>query len=204
MGKELGHFDNPIAFAKLPMSFAFESIRAEIEKLCDAQWHMHVNQACFSGSWDVLPLYSKEEHLEAHPILQCFSIEQTNADFVPLPIMKSLPSLVNFLAQFHCPLKSVRLMRLKGESNILPHNDHQVSMEYGEARIHIPISGIGDVDFTVDGRKVPMMHGDVWYVNAHLEHSVVNLGAESRINLVIDCKVEDWLESIIKSSEQKF
>ncbi|KZX00207.1 hypothetical protein JL49_12725 [Pseudoalteromonas luteoviolacea] len=181
-----------------------EAITTEVEKLFNSPWYEHVNQACYSGSWDVLPLYSKEEHVGAHPVLQCFSIEQTDATFTPLPAMKSLPALALFLAQFKCSLKSVRLMRLKGGSKILPHNDHQVSMEYGEARIHVPISGIDHVDFTVDGQRVPMMRGDVWYLNAHLVHSVSNLGAESRVNLVIDCKVEDWLKNIIKSSEQKF
>ncbi|WP_185843482.1 aspartyl/asparaginyl beta-hydroxylase domain-containing protein [Pseudoalteromonas luteoviolacea] len=204
MGNELGRLEKPIAFAKLPLNFELEAISSEIEKLGESQWHMHVNQACFSGSWDVLPLYSKEEHIDAHPILQCFSIEQTDADFIPLPVMKHLPTLANFLEQFQCSLKSIRLMRLQGDSKILPHNDHQVSMEYGEARIHVPISGIDDVDFTVDGQRVPMMRGDVWYMNAHLVHSVSNLGSEPRINLVIDCKVEDWLKNIIKSSEQKF
>ncbi|KZN63866.1 aspartyl/asparaginyl beta-hydroxylase domain-containing protein [Pseudoalteromonas luteoviolacea] len=193
-----------ISLAKLPLSCDLEAINAEVALLDDSQWCMHVNQACYIGTWDVMPLYVQTKHMHAHPVLQCFSIEQTNAAFSPLPIMKHLPALAQFLAQFKCPLKSVRLMRLHPNSKILPHHDHEVSLEYGEARLHVPMTGSDSVDFIVNELRAPMVNGEVWYVNAHLEHRVSNLGAESRINLVIDCKVEDWLKKIIKSSEQKF
>ncbi|MBQ4811371.1 aspartyl/asparaginyl beta-hydroxylase domain-containing protein [Pseudoalteromonas luteoviolacea] len=204
MDAKLKGVEQILSFAKLPLSCDFEAINTEIDNLDDTQWCMHVNQACYNGAWDVLPLYAQTAHLQSHPILQCFSIEHTNVAFSPLPIMERLPVLAQFLAQFVCPLKSVRLMRLHPQSEILPHNDHQVALEYGEARIHVPITGIDEVDFVINGSTVPMMRGEVWYMNADLEHYVSNRGAEPRINLVIDCKVEDWLKKIIKSSEQKF
>ena len=37
--------------------------------------------------------------------------------------------------------------------------------------------------------------GEVWYVNAVIEHSVRNNGVTDRIHLVIDCEANNWLRS---------
>ncbi|MCG7550236.1 aspartyl/asparaginyl beta-hydroxylase domain-containing protein [Pseudoalteromonas sp. Of7M-16] len=205
MSTNIGKYiDNPIAFAKLALNCDFTALKDEVLTLNELTWYSHVNASGFSGHWNVLPLYANQAHANAHPILQCFSIEEQNAQYGPLPIMDRLPTLKSFLAQFKCPLKSVRLMRLEADSHILPHRDHRLSMEYGEARIHVPISGSDQVEFVVSNRVVPMKCSEVWYLNADLEHSVSNLGAVARINLVIDCKVGIWLKNLIESSEQKF
>ncbi|AOT11174.1 aspartyl/asparaginyl beta-hydroxylase domain-containing protein [Pseudoalteromonas luteoviolacea] len=193
-----------ISGAKLDLSCRVSALFDDILCLDNSSWCKHVNTSCFEGDWDVLALYAEQAHLHAHPILQCFSIEECNGQFSPLPIMESLPEIAQFLSQFKCSLKSVRLMRLGAGSQIYSHQDHRLSMEYGEARIHIPITGSEDIEFVVGGQKIPMRNGEAWYVNADLEHSVLNKGFKARVNLVIDCRVNDWLKNIIECSEQKF
>ncbi|MDK1288476.1 aspartyl/asparaginyl beta-hydroxylase domain-containing protein [Pseudoalteromonas umbrosa] len=193
-----------LAGAKLDLSCCVNALLDDVISVSNSHWCRHVNTSCFTGEWDVLALYADQAHLDAHPILQCFSIEECNGQFSPLPIMGSLHEIERFLSQFKCPFKSVRLMRLGAGSQIYPHQDHRLSLEYGEARIHIPITGSEEIEFVVGGQKVPMRNGEAWYVNADLEHSVLNRGFKARVNLVIDCKVNAWLKNIIECSEQKF
>ena len=42
-----------------------------------------------------------------------------------------------------------------------------------------------------------MEAGELWYFNADQIHEVYNRGGEDRINLVIDCVVNDWLREEI-------
>lgn len=42
-----------------------------------------------------------------------------------------------------------------------------------------------------------MKEGECWYVNTLLKHDVVNNGATDRIHLVVDLKLNDWLEEML-------
>ena len=74
-------------------------------------------------------------------------------------------------------------------------------MEYGEARLHVPLCGADAMQFQVAGKPVPMRTGEVWYINADMQHEVINHGDQDRINLVIDCEVNNWLRSLIVSGD---
>jgi aspartyl/asparaginyl beta-hydroxylase (cupin superfamily) len=84
-------------------------------------------------------------------------------------------------------------MRLKPGAHIKPHRDKGLAMEYGYARFHLPIFAAEQVEFLVNNQQIPMKNGELWYVNADVHHSVKHTGSEDRINLVIDCQVNDWL-----------
>jgi hypothetical protein len=97
-------------------------------------------------------------------------------------------------------------MRLKSQAYIKPHIDHGLAMEFGEARLHLPICGGEDVEFVVNDQQVPMQPGQLCYLNADQSHWVRNHGQHDRINLVIDCEVNIWLTKKIlndSSNDQK-
>ena len=76
--------------------------------------------------------------------------------------------------------------------------DYEMNFEKGEARFHIPIQTNQDVSFFIEDQKIPMNEGECWYLNLSLKHRVNNFGStDSRIHLVIDCKVNDWLRNLI-------
>lgn len=187
----------PISFAKLTCVASLATLQAEVETLLQVSsehnsWVNHVNKNDYSGGWDVLPLRCQRQHLNAHPILQGFAIAEGD-DWENLPVMAQCPEIQKLFAQLHCPIKAARLMRLKAGAEIKPHRDHELSIEFGEARLHLPIHTSDVVSFFVEGKKIPMQAGELWYFNADQVHEVYNRGSENRINLVIDCVANDWL-----------
>lgn len=94
-------------------------------------------------------------------------------------------------------------MRLRAGGHIKPHSDHKLSMEFGEARLHLPVCGNQAVEFLVNRQPVPMNEGELWYINAHLKHEVINKGPEDRINIVVDCEVNDSLKARILAGAQR-
>lgn len=186
-----------ISFAKINCIVSLAALQVDVEHLLQvsgahAAWVDHVNKNDYRGGWDVLPLRCQRQHLNAHPILQGFAIAEGD-DWENLPVMAQCPEIQKLFAQLLCPIKAARLMRLKAGAEIKPHRDHELSIEFGEARLHLPIHTSDAVSFFVEGKKIPMQAGELWYFNADQVHEVYNRGSENRINLVIDCVANDWL-----------
>ena len=179
-------------FSRLALPINFPAIRDEILTLLNAPWTDHVNAQNYVGKWDVLPLRSLQQHQHSHPILQAFSIEAAGR-WGNLNILQRCPVLQHWLESFRCPLKSVRLMRLAPGGHIKPHRDGGLDWKSGEARLHVPIITCDNVKFLVNGERVPMTAGELWYINAGELHEVRNDGGQDRIHLVLDCEVNDWL-----------
>ncbi|MBL4829753.1 MAG: aspartyl/asparaginyl beta-hydroxylase domain-containing protein [Aliivibrio sp.] len=190
---------NIIYTAQLSLQCDVMALQKEVLSCVFRDWVDHVNRDCYSGLWDVLPIRTLATHLDKHPILQSFNLEQ-KGDWVYLPIIHVLPQIRNIIEWFQCDVEAVRLMRLKPGAHIQPHQDKGLAMEHGFARFHIPICAVEQVEFIVNGELVPMQNGELWYLNADATHSVKHVGNEDRINLVIDCKVNTWLtQKILKN-----
>lgn len=187
-----------ISFAPLELFIERQALQAEVDLLLELQWVQHVNADNYQGDWDVLPLRCQAQYYEQHVILQSFAVE-TFGEWIDLPALKRSPYLSEFIGQLQCEVGAVRLMRLKAGAYIKPHRDKGLAVEYGEARLHLPVCGAQDVEFVVNNKTVPMQEGKLWYINADQIHSVRNNGKADRINLVLDCKVNDWLKKLILS-----
>ena len=181
-----------VLFARIDAAVALPALQAELAALLHRPWLDHVNQNDYVGGWDVLPLRCQRQHVDAHPILQGFAITE-GSDWQDLPVLDHCPAIRSLLAQLPCPLRSVRLMRLKAGAHIRPHFDHGLSLESGQARLHLSIQTSDAIDFLVEGQRVPMRAGELWYFNAEQTHEVHNRGDADRINLVIDCDANPWL-----------
>jgi hypothetical protein len=192
-----------VSFARISCELSLARLQSEVERLAlDASlhtWTDHVNQNDYVGGWDVLPLRCQRQHLNAHPIMQGFSITMGD-DWCDLPVLQHCPEIQSVLGQLLCPIRAVRLMRLKAGAEIKPHRDDGLSMELGEARLHIPVYTSDAVGFIVDKKLIPMNAGELWYFNADQTHEVHNRGSEDRIHLVIDCVANDWLCGQIKAT----
>lgn len=185
---------DPISFAFLGLTFDTQQLSQELQPFLNKpEWLDHVNNNAHQGGWQVLPLRCQKANLDAHPILQAFSIE-CGDDYVNLPGLEQAQHFKQALAQLKCPIKSARLMKLDAGCHIKPHRDFDLCMEKGEARIHIPIQTSPKLKFIVNDHVIPMKAGEYWYINADQTHHVYNESDTSRINLVIDCVVNDWLK----------
>ena len=189
-----------IAFARLAFSRDAAVLQAEIAAIMQLPWVDHVNRQDYRGGWDVLPLRCQRQHLQAHPILQGFAIAEGD-DWQDLPTMDACPAIKGLIAQLQCPIQAVRLMRLQAGAEIKPHRDHQLGLEYGEARLHMPIQTNENVRFSVNHQPVPMVAGELWYINTDQVHAVTNNSAQDRINLVIDALANDWLREQIRAGK---
>jgi len=190
---------NTPPFARLPQVFDNEAILRELQFFDRLEWTPHVNQANYSGGWDVVPLRCLDQHAEAHPILQSFAIEAGD-DWCNLPLLERSPALKQLIDGLHCDIKAVRLMRLKAGAEIKPHRDRGLGLEFGEARLHLPLVTDDKVAFMVAGQRVPMQAGELWYIDADKTHSVSNNGDLDRVNLVIDCRAHAWLREQIDAA----
>ena len=187
----------PLA-SRLDIPVPIAALQEEVSHLMAHNWLPHVNHADYEGAWDVMPLRCQRQHVNAHPVLQGFALNDPAQEWDDLPALDACPAIRRLLSRLDCPLKSVRLMRLHAGANIRPHRDHGLHLGCGEARLHAPVWTNPDVHFLVAGQEVPMREGELWYFNADEEHAVVNRSPAPRTHLVIDCVANPWLVRLIQ------
>jgi hypothetical protein len=84
---------------------------------------------------------------------------------------------------------------------IKTHCDHDLDVEHGRVRLHVPIATNPDVDFRLNGERVTLGEGECWYLRLSDPHSVANAGDRDRIHLVIDAIVSPWLYERLERAE---
>ena len=188
---------------RLQLRFRFdaEAMREDLERLEEPDWIDHFVKQNYEGSWSVLPLRAPVG--AQHPIETIYSDPSCDV-FVDTPLLAQCPYFQHVLAQFHCPLHAVRLMRLTPGSVIKPHSDHDLSSEFGRARLHIPIITNRGVDFRLNGAPVVMGEGECWYLRLSDSHSVANRGKTDRVHLVIDALLNPWLQAQLMTADECF
>src|SRR5476649_1283024 len=186
---------------RLQLRFRFdaEAMRRDLERLEQPDLIDHFVKQNYEGRWSVLPLRAPAG--AQHPIQTIYSDPSCDV-FVDTPLLGQCPSFEHVLAQFHCPLHAVRLMRLTPGSVIKQHSDHDLSSEFGRVRLHIPIVTNHDVDFRLNGEQVFMSEGECWYLRLSDSHSVANRGQTDRVHLVIDALLNPWLEAELLAAEE--
>lgn len=75
--------------------------------------------------------------------------------------------------------------KLLAGGRIIPHRDSHPSFGAGH-RIHVPIVTNPRVRFMIDGRPYQLQVGEAYEINNQKVHSVMNKGAEDRINFIFD------------------
>ncbi len=178
---------------KLPLRFDAAQLQAELDLVQDGDWANHYNERDFGGQWQGAALRSANgtvRDIHAGP--------PGHAEFADTPLLARCPYIARVLAEFLCPLKSVRLLSLAPGSFIREHSDHALGYEDGEIRIHIPIRTNPGVEFYVCGERLLLEEGECYYINVNLPHRVNNRGAVPRVHLVIDAEVDDWVRALFE------
>jgi len=184
---------------RLPFAFNPAKLVADLDRITADGWIDHLVKSNYEGDWSVLPLRITAG--ATHPVMMIYA-DPTAVRFEDAPALARMPYFRHVLAQFACPLQTVRLMRLTPGSHIREHRDHDLAAEQGAARLHVPITTSPDVAFLLNGSRVEMEPGSAWYLRLADPHSVVNRGQADRIHLVIDCVVDDWLDALLREAAQ--
>lgn len=182
---------------RLPLAFDVPAMVAELDALQGGDWIEHFVKQNYAGDWSVIPLRAPAG--ETHPIRMIYSDPSATA-WVDTPWLERSPALRCAIDTFDCPVTVVRLMRLAPRSRIHEHSDHDLMAETGVARIHVPITTNPGVSFVLNGTPVAMQPGEAWYLRLADPHAVCNEGSSNRVHLVLDVRVNAWLERMLAQS----
>jgi hypothetical protein len=181
----------------LPLSCDSAPLAVEAEALPASVWTRHFVPDNYQGDWSVVPLRAPAG--AEHPILQITSPPGCT-NWVETAHLAACPAIRAALAMLDCELDAARLMKLGPGSQILEHRDHDLSAEFGSARLHLPLSTNAEVEFRVNGQAVDMQPGQWWYLRLSDPHAVDNRGTTDRIHLVVDVRMNDWLADMLRAA----
>jgi hypothetical protein len=180
-------------YVRLPFQFDAALLKQDLARVTEDEWIRHFNQSNYEGRWSVASLRSNGGRTK-----QIYPDPHSPDDFEDTAILARCPYVREVLDAIPCEKESVRFMLLGAGARIKEHKDYFMGFDDGVIRLHIPVVTNAQVEFYLAGERVPMRAGELWYLDFSQKHRVENNGAEDRIHLVMDCKVNDWLVENIK------
>ncbi|MFJ4143446.1 aspartyl/asparaginyl beta-hydroxylase domain-containing protein [Pseudomonas sp. NPDC089734] len=178
-------------FARLPVTADLSLLLQALACIGDAAWTAHFNAGYYEGQWSGVALISAADALTelspgtGHPIQR----DPWRTDERWARALRDLP----------LDIRCARLLRLGPGSRIHEHRDYDLDGLEADRRLHIPLLSSPDVDFMLDGQRIPMSAGECWFLDLSRPHSVDNWGQDERIHLVLDCRPTAWLEQQIEA-----
>ena len=177
------------AFSRLPVAVDLPLLLQALMAIGEDEWRGHFNSAYYTGDWSGVALISaadaltelapgRGEPLLRGPWLRDVRWQQGLRD-LPLEIV------------------SARLLRLGPGGQIHEHRDYDLGESDADLRLHIPLLSPPQVDFLLDGQRMPMAAGECWFLDLSRPHRVDNRDTRTRIHLVLDCRPGPWLEQAI-------
>lgn len=179
---------------KLPFKFDPAELRSDLDQIRSEEWVSHFNREYHDGGWMGVALRSNQGSMSDLYV-------SPHAQFADTELLNRCPAVRDVLSVFQCPVGSVRFLKLAPGSKIKEHRDYELTLESGQARIHVPIGTNPQVLFFLDADRVEMQPGECWYLNFSLPHWIENQGENDRIHLVIDCEINDWLRDLLPLNE---
>ena len=183
---------------KFPFHFDPKPLQADLQAITSGAWAEHFNTHYFEGDWSGVALRSlggDQAKLYPDP--------HADGEVSDTPILQACRNIRRVLESFQCSIESARLLRLGPGSIIREHQDFEIGRESGQVRLHIPVFTNDQVKFFLDGRLVNMKEGECWYLDFSLPHRVENHGTTPRIHLVMDCAINDWLNSFLPTETKE-
>jgi hypothetical protein len=180
---------------RLPLHFDLPALTAEVAAIPASAWVPHFNTATYEGEWSGLALRSLGGSTK-----QLYPGATATEPFADTELLSASPACRGALAQFGCPVLAARLLALAPRAFIKEHRDLRLGWLDGEVRIHVPVLTADGVEFFLDGAPVAMQAGEAWYLDLNLPHRAANWSSQLRVHLVVDCVVDDWLDSLLIAS----
>jgi len=180
-----------IKYLQLPFHFDVKKMQEELMQIDNRAWKLHHQKLHYEGDWSGLPLRSVNG--DAGNI---FVFPEKTPEYKDTDYLHNSIYFQEVLSSFNCRLSAVRLLKLNAGAVIKEHKDAELYYEKGEIRIHIPVVTNDKVEFYLDKERMNLKEGECWYMNFNLPHSIVNNSSSERIHLVIDARVNDWVQEL--------
>lgn len=179
---------------KLPLTFNPDLLADDAQAIPEADWEPHFNLKHYEGDWSGTALRSPDGQVRNT------SPGKPGARNVwyDTPLLARCPNLAAVVDAFECGKASVRLLRLGPGTEVKEHRDDPLR-DHKIIRIHVPVLTNPDAELRSEGRRVPMLPGETWYVDFGLPHSVANHGSTPRVHLILDCFTNGWLRGQLDS-----
>src|ERR1044072_5671836 len=171
-------------YFKFPQRFDAALLTRAVAVIQAAEWTPHFNQQYYEGDWSGVSLRTVGGR--ADPIMPHPAPEDAYLDTVTL---ERAPYVLQVLDAIKCEKESVRFLRLAAGAKIKEHKDYFIGIEDGTVRLYLPVITNTLIEFYLDGERVDMREGELWYLDFGLKHRVENKSDIDRIHLVLDCKV---------------
>ena len=175
-------------YVKFPFQFDAALLKQDLARVAEDEWIRHFNQSNYEGNWSVASLRSNGGKTK-----QIYPDPHSTENFEDTAILARCAYVREVLEKIECEKEAVRFMLLAKGARIKEHKDYFMGFEDGVIRLHIPVRTNRQVEFYLNGERVQMHEGELWYLDFSQKHRVENNGNEDRIHLVIDCQVNDWL-----------
>jgi len=172
--------------AKLGLSFDPESLARDLECLKRVQ-RLRQPGSYHDGEWVGISLRSAGGKDSARPSLP------SRAPFRDCAVLRGTPYFRKVLRTLEVPKLCVRLLFLPPGGVIREHADDIFGFWHGLLRLHLPIVTHRDVRFIIGGRHCDMAPGELWYGDFSRKHSVVNESPVTRVHMVIDVLVNEFM-----------
>lgn len=185
-----------LRFWRLSAGFDVAAMQAELARLPVQEWPAHFNTEYHDGGWSGVALISADGDLA-----RLYAGPSDNGRGVATPLLAQCPAMQAAMSSLPFSIQSARLLRMAPGTAIREHRDYGLGLDEGLVRLHIPIVSHPDVEFYLDGVRVPMGEGECWYLDFGLPHRVQNHSAHERVHLVMDCVVDDRLRAELPAAE---
>ena len=159
--------------------------------------------------WDALSLHGYGKHpldILKPGVLKSKVKIDTKLQYTTLINLEEMKPILEILDKLPCSYERVRFMKLAKGKVIGKHSDKiDKDIDSGKIiRIHIPIRTNKNVIFTLyentkdkKGLEHNLKIGHFYYTDVSKPHAVRNTSKEDRIHLVVDCKANSALRTLI-------
>lgn len=186
-----------ISTLKLPFVFDAQLLKKDLRIFEPTDWTPHFNKDYYEGDWSGIAFRAPKDAL-----VQLYPDPAAQNGYADTEMLARCEYIPEVLATFQCELESARFLRLGAYSNIREHRDYNLGYENGFVRVHIPVQTNSQVAFFLDGQRVEMNEGEMWYLNFNLKHRVENKSSIERVHLVVDCVLNDWLRGFFPGAAE--
>jgi hypothetical protein len=178
---------------RLPLVLDAAALAGDLRALPEGAWVRHFNTRVYEGDWSGVAFRAPGgDGGRLYPDLT------GKLGFSDTPWLASCSAVRAAMGALRCEMAAVRFLRVGAGGRIREHRDYDLGFATGEVRIHVPVTTSPEVDFVVGGARLVMAPGEVWYADFDRPHSVANRGADARVHLVLDCRVNEWLEALFE------
>ncbi len=177
---------------RLPRNYDVELLVRDLEALQDIERAAQPGPY-HAGEWTGIALHSMGGKQSADPSAAGMDVYQETEALQHAPYFKQI------LDDLACPKEVVRLLTLPPGGHIKDHYDFHTNFQYGLLRLHIAIITDPEVDFVIGGEHVYFAPGELWYGDFSKVHSVENRSQITRIHMVIDVQINDFVLGLFPS-----